>query len=110
MFPALPYGLAPYFTAFPGTVTLRVATYAAVLRDVLDSLKHAGFRRVLITSNWAAAALIAAPAAFRADTPIAVIVLVLAIGGFVRSIQFTATNTVAFADIPQSSISRATTG
>ena len=35
VFPALPYGLTPYFTAFPGTVTLRVATYAAVLRDVL---------------------------------------------------------------------------
>ena len=40
VFPALPYGLTPYFTAFPGTVTLRVATYAAVLRDVLDSLKQ----------------------------------------------------------------------
>ncbi len=51
VFPALPYGLTPYFTAFPGTVTLRVATYAAVLRDVLDSLKHAGFRRVLIVNG-----------------------------------------------------------
>src|SRR4029077_10257424 len=35
VFPALPYGLTPYFTAFPGTITLRVATYAAVVRDVL---------------------------------------------------------------------------
>ena len=51
VFPALPYGLTPYFTAFPGTVTLRVATYAAVLRDVLDSLKHAGFRRVLMVNG-----------------------------------------------------------
>jgi creatinine amidohydrolase len=51
VFPALPYGLTPYFTAFPGTVTLRVATYAAVLRDVLDSLKQAGFRRVLIVNG-----------------------------------------------------------
>ena len=51
VFPALPYGLTPYFTAFPGTVTLRVATYAAVLRDVLDSLKSAGFRRVLIVNG-----------------------------------------------------------
>ena len=30
VFPTLPYGLTPYFTAFPGTVTLRVATYALV--------------------------------------------------------------------------------
>jgi creatinine amidohydrolase len=51
VFPALPYGLTPYFTAFPGTVTLRVATYALVLRDVLDSLKHAGFGRVLIVNG-----------------------------------------------------------
>jgi creatinine amidohydrolase len=51
VFPVLPYGLTPYFTAFPGTVTLRVATYAAVLRDVLDSLKSAGFRRVLIVNG-----------------------------------------------------------
>jgi creatinine amidohydrolase len=51
VFPALPYGLTPYFTAFPGTVTLRVATYAAVVRDVLDSLKNAGFRRVLIVNG-----------------------------------------------------------
>jgi len=49
--PALPYGLTPYFSGFPGTVTLRVATYAALLRDVLDSLKHAGFRRVLIVNG-----------------------------------------------------------
>ena len=51
VFPVMPYGLTPYFTAFPGTVTLRVATYAAVLRDVLDSLKQAGFRRVLIVNG-----------------------------------------------------------
>src|SRR5690349_1426711 len=51
VFPALPYGLTPYFTAFPGTVTLRVATYALVLRDVFDSLKQAGFRRVLIVNG-----------------------------------------------------------
>src|SRR6202789_3581344 len=51
VFPALPYGLTPYFTAFPGTITLRVATYAALLRDMLDSLKQAGFRRVLIVNG-----------------------------------------------------------
>jgi len=61
VFPVLPFGLTPYFTSFPGTVTLRVATYAAVVRDVLDSLKLAGFRRVLIVNghggNQPAAAL-----------------------------------------------------
>lgn len=31
VFPALPYGVAPYFAAFPGTVTLRLNTYFAVV-------------------------------------------------------------------------------
>ena len=51
VFPALPYGLTPYFSSFAGSVTLRVATFAALLRDVLDSLKATGFRRVLIVNG-----------------------------------------------------------
>ena len=51
VFPVLSYGLTPYFTSFPGTVTLRVATIAALLRDILDSLKLTGFRRVLIVNG-----------------------------------------------------------
>jgi creatinine amidohydrolase len=51
VFPVLPYGLTPYFSGFPGTVTLRVATFAALLRDVLDSLKGSGFRRILIVNG-----------------------------------------------------------
>ena len=51
VFPAMPYGLAPYFQAFPGSVTLRVATLCAVVRDVLDSLKRVGFRRILIVNG-----------------------------------------------------------
>jgi len=61
VFPVLPFGLTPYFSSFPGTVTLRVATYAALLRDILDSMKQTGFRRVLIVNghggNQPAAAL-----------------------------------------------------
>jgi creatinine amidohydrolase len=51
VFPVLSYGLTSYFTSFPGTITLRVATFAAVLRDILDSLKLTGFRRVLIVNG-----------------------------------------------------------
>lgn len=61
VFPVVPYGLTPYFSGFPGTVTLRVATFAALLHDILDSLKHSGFRRILIVNghggNQPAAAL-----------------------------------------------------
>lgn len=51
VFPAVPYGLTPYFMGFPGTVTLRLATYAALIRDILDSLYATGFRRVLIVNG-----------------------------------------------------------
>ncbi len=51
VFPAVPYGLTPYFMAYPGTVTLRLETYARLVRDILDSLYATGFRRVLIVNG-----------------------------------------------------------
>lgn len=51
VFPRMNYGLCPYFAAYPGTVTLRVETLLAVVRDVLDSLRDTGFRRVLIVNG-----------------------------------------------------------
>ncbi len=59
--PVIPFGLSPYFQAYPGSVTLRVETLCAVVRDVLDSMKRSGFRRILIVNghggNQPAAAL-----------------------------------------------------
>ena len=51
VFPVIPYGLAPYFAAYPGTVTLRVETLLAVVRDVAASIRRAGFRRLLIVNG-----------------------------------------------------------
>lgn len=51
VFPVIPYGLAPYFGAYPGTVTLKVETLLAVVRDVVASIARAGFRRILIVSG-----------------------------------------------------------
>src|SRR3979411_2200657 len=39
VFPALSYGITPYFLAFPGSVSLRISTYVAVLRPVRQVLK-----------------------------------------------------------------------
>jgi creatinine amidohydrolase len=51
VFPVVPYGLSPYFSAFPGTVTLRAETYVRLIRDVLDSLAGAGFRRIVLLNG-----------------------------------------------------------
>jgi creatinine amidohydrolase len=49
--PVLPYGLTPQFTAYPGSTTLRLETFAAVIRDLVDSLYGQGFRRILIVNG-----------------------------------------------------------
>ena len=51
VFPALPYGITPYFRAYPGTLTLRVATYIAVVRDLLDGLAEHGFKRIVLVNG-----------------------------------------------------------
>ena len=51
VFPALAYGLTPYFRAYPGTVTLRHSTYLLMIRDMLDSLAETGFKRILIVNG-----------------------------------------------------------
>jgi creatinine amidohydrolase len=51
VFPVMPYGLAPYFNAFPGTICLRVETLMAVIRDIIASLYRAGFRQILIVNG-----------------------------------------------------------
>jgi creatinine amidohydrolase len=49
--PVLPYGLTPRFAAYPGSPTLRVETFVAVVADLLESLSRQGFRRILIVNG-----------------------------------------------------------
>jgi creatinine amidohydrolase len=49
--PAMPFGIAPGFAAFPGTVTLRTETFAAVLSEVLETLHGQGFRGFLVVNG-----------------------------------------------------------
>ncbi|VFQ45891.1 creatininase family protein [Desulfoluna butyratoxydans] len=51
VYPGLPYGIAPYFSAYPGTVTIRPETYGDFVTDILNSLVKSGFRRVLIING-----------------------------------------------------------
>jgi creatinine amidohydrolase len=49
--PALPYGIAPYFAAYPGSPTLSAATYGSVLRELIDALHAQGFNRFLLVNG-----------------------------------------------------------
>lgn len=49
--PPLPFGISPYFTTYPGTISLRPETFAAVVREVLAGLVAQGFRRLLVSNG-----------------------------------------------------------
>ena len=51
VFPVQAYGLAPYWQAYPGSVTLKVSTYVQLVSDILDSLARSGFKRILIVNG-----------------------------------------------------------
>jgi len=51
VFPVLAYGVTPSFRAYPGTVSVRLSTYFALIGDMLDSLAQAGFRRILLCNG-----------------------------------------------------------
>ncbi len=66
------------------------------------------FRRVLVVNALISAALVAACATFTPGVPFAWIVGVLIVGGFFRSLEFTSLNTIAYADVDNRRMSRAT--
>jgi creatinine amidohydrolase len=51
VFPVVPYGITPYFLDYPGSISLRNATYVAIVRDILDGLGRQGFKRILICNG-----------------------------------------------------------
>lgn len=60
VYPCMPFGLAPYFSAFPGSISLRAETLLAVFRDLIASLYRSGFRRILIVNGHGGNAPVAA--------------------------------------------------
>jgi EmrB/QacA subfamily drug resistance transporter len=72
-------------------------------------LKRFGFRTSLAVFVTATAILTAAPGFFTLATPMAVMTGALFLGGFCRSNQFIAANTIAYADVPQAKVAAAST-
>ena len=92
-----------------GTVSLATALGAFGMKPLVQPVLRAfGFRAVLMWNAGLAAAAIAACALFRPGWPLAAVFAVLAVGGVFRSLQFTALNTLAYAEVPQGRLSAAT--
>lgn len=45
------FGFSPHHQAWPGTITLRLSTFLALITDVADSVQRAGFDRLLIVNG-----------------------------------------------------------
>lgn len=93
-----------------GLVTFSAALGALTMKAVAARiLQRLGFRTVLVANALVSAGFIAACAAFSQATPFAVIIAILLVGGFFRSLQFTSINAIAYAEIKPERMSRATT-
>jgi creatinine amidohydrolase len=51
--PTLPFGYSEYFRHYPGTITLRHETLAAVVEDIVDCLLRHGLRRIVLFNGHA---------------------------------------------------------
>ncbi|GAN77962.1 MFS transporter [Acidisphaera rubrifaciens] len=92
-----------------GMVTFAGSAGALVMKPVATRvIGRLGFRRTLLWNGLIGALTLGACGAFRPAWPLAAIYAVLLIGGFFRSLQFTAFNTIAYADLSRAQMSAAT--
>lgn len=99
------FGLSPLAA---GMITFVSAVGALLLKLIaVRVLRRFGFRKTLIVNAVTAGGFAAMCALFTPDTPYWVMLAVLLVGGFFRSLQLTAVNTLAYADVPHEMMSRA---
>ncbi|WP_018150616.1 MFS transporter [Leeia oryzae] len=98
------------FSPFVSGLITCVSAFTAIFMKGLGTriLKRFGFRRVLIWNALLAGLGVAAYGFFSAQTPLIWLVLVVALGGFFPSLQFTSLNTMVYADIEDHDAGRAT--
>ena len=88
------------FASAAGSMSMKIAA-----RPVL---KLFGFRNVIIVNSVISAASIAMCTLFTASTPVSLIFALLLVAGFFQSLQFTATQAMTYADVPQAQMSTVT--
>ncbi|WP_407519008.1 DHA2 family efflux MFS transporter permease subunit [Methylobacterium oryzisoli] len=100
------FGLDPLHS---GLITFASAAGALFMKTIAARILRAyGFRTVLTVNAVVAAFLLGLIGLFTPATPHAVILGVLLVGGCFRSLQFTAVNAIAYADIDPRDMSAAT--
>lgn len=102
----LGFGLS---AAESGMITFASALGAIAMKPAAQfALRTFGFRMTLSWNGAFSAVLVGAMGLFRPAWPAMALYAVLIGGGFLRSLQFTAYNTIAYADIPRGRMSAAT--
>jgi EmrB/QacA subfamily drug resistance transporter len=102
----LGFGFSPLQS---GMITLAGSAGALVMKPAaVGLLRRLGFRATLVWNGLLSTASLAIVGFFRPAWPLAAIYAVLLLGGFLRSLQFTAFNSLAYAEIPRERMSAAT--
>jgi EmrB/QacA subfamily drug resistance transporter len=101
------FGLSPFQS---GMVTFASAVGAMGMKTLAARIiRTFGFRNMMTINAVVSSVFLAACALFTVTTPLLLIFIILVVGGFFRSLQFTAINTVAYAEVSPAQMSRATT-
>jgi MFS family permease len=100
------FGMSPVAA---GLLSFSSTLGAMVVRSVSRILlRGLGFRRTLVGGAVLSAAVTASYALLSADTPAWIITVAVLLSGCVRSIQYLALNTISYAEVPRSMLSRST--
>jgi len=101
------FGMSP----FDASLLMLAYAGANLLMKVVTNtiLRRFGFRQVLVVNGVITVVGVLLFAALVPGVPVPLILAILALAGFTRSLQFTALATLAFADIPQPAMSGAST-
>ncbi len=101
------FGLSPFQS---GLVTFASAVGAMGMKTLAARIiRTFGFRNVMMFNALISSVFLAATALFTPGTPLLLIMIILVVGGFFRSLQFTAVNTIAYSEVEPREMSRATT-
>jgi EmrB/QacA subfamily drug resistance transporter len=101
------FGLSAFVS---GLLTLSVFAGNLAMKPLTSAIiRRCGFRAVLLVNGVLASLTVAAMSLLSPTRPIAWMVAILFASGLARSLQFTALNTLSFADVPKPQMSAAST-